>query len=206
MDGFFAHATALVESETIGPGTRIWAFAHVMRDVVIGRDCNFGDHCFIESGVRLGDEVVVKNGVSIWNGVTIEDRVFIGPNAAFTNDTIPRAKAFHQEHERTLVREGASIGANATLLCGITVGRYAMIGAGSVVTRDVPDFALVYGNPARQHGWACGCGEQLNLPVAGNGLARCQCGQSYIVVADRLTEDRSVQPHPQILDTRTDDK
>lgn len=155
------HSTALVESSDIGPGTRIWAFCHVLSGARIGRLCNIGDHSFIEGGVTIGDEVVIKNGVSIWRGVTIEDRVFIGPNATFTNDFVPRARVFHDHYQPTLVREGASIGANATLLCGITIGRYALVGAGSVVTRNVPDFALVVGSPARISGYVCRCGTKL---------------------------------------------
>lgn len=177
MSTFFCHPLALVESSAIGEETRIWAFAHVQRGAVIGRCCNVGDHCFVESGVVLGDEVVVKNGVALWEGITVGDRVFIGPNAAFTNDTAPRAKVFHAEGERTLIREGASIGANGTILCGITIGRYALVGAGAVVTRDVPDFALVYGNPARLHGWVCRCGKALEFGDA--AAAACSCGRAY---------------------------
>jgi len=175
----FVHGTALVESDRVGPGTRIWAFVHVLKGAEIGRDCNIGDHCYIEGGVNIGDEVVIKNGVSIWTGVTIEDRAFIGPNVAFTNDTVPRAKVFRDEYERMLVREGASIGANATLLSGITVGRYALIGAGSLLAHDVPDFGLVYGNPARQHGWVCRCGKQLEFDDSSSAIARCACGLAY---------------------------
>jgi UDP-2-acetamido-3-amino-2,3-dideoxy-glucuronate N-acetyltransferase len=150
---YFPHPNALVETDHVGPGTRISAFAHVMAGAVIGRGCNVGDHCLIENRVRLGNQVVVMNGVSLCSGVTVEDRVFVGPNATFTNHASPRAKVVHLDLEQILVRQGASIGANATLLGNLTVGRHALIGAGSVVTRDVPDFALVYGNPARQRGW-----------------------------------------------------
>ena len=151
----------MVESEEIGEGTRIWAFAHVLKGVVIGKDCNVGDHSFIEGGAQIGNKVVVKNGVSIWDGVTIEDRVFIGPNAAFINDRVPRAGVYHEKYEKTLIKKGASVGANATLLCGITLGRWCVVGAGSVVTSDVPDYGLVYGNPARLEGWVCRCGKRL---------------------------------------------
>jgi UDP-2-acetamido-3-amino-2,3-dideoxy-glucuronate N-acetyltransferase len=172
--GFSAHPTALVESDRIGSGTRIWALAHVLKGAVIGRNCNVGDHCYIEDGVRIGDEVVLKNGVSLWAGVTIEDRVFIGPSVAFTNDLIPRARVYREEHGRTLVREGASLGANATLLCSITVGRFALVGAGAVVTRDVPDFGLVVGNPARLRGFVCRCGQRLSF-VSEQATCGCRC-------------------------------
>jgi acetyltransferase-like isoleucine patch superfamily enzyme len=146
--GFFQHSHALVESSTIGEATRIWAFAHVLPGARIGADCNICDHVFIENDVIIGDRVTVKCGVQLWDGVRLEDDVMVGPNATFTNDKYPRGK---QPFELlgTVVKAGASIGANATILCGITIGRKAMVGAGSVVTKDVPDGALVMGNPAR---------------------------------------------------------
>lgn len=145
----FVHASAIVESRSVGPGTRVWAFAHVLPGAVIGRDCNICDHVFIENDVVLGDRVTVKCGVQLWDGVELEDDVFVGPNATFTNDLFPRSKQHLREHPKTLVRAGASIGANATLLAGIEVGRRAMVGAGAVVTRSVPPGAVVMGNPAR---------------------------------------------------------
>ena len=183
-----SHPTSLVESSHVGPGTRLWAFVHVSKGAEIGRDCNIGDHCYVEGGVKIGDEVVIKNGVSLWNGVTLENRVFVGPNVVFTNDPVPRSKVFHEAYQRTLVREGASLGANATLLCGITVGRYAVIGAGSVVTRSVPDFALAYGNPVRQHGWVCRCGSRLKPEAGSEDVARCGCGRSYRVSDGKVRE------------------
>ena len=186
---YSVHPTALVESEHIGPGTRIWAFVHVLPKAEIGRDCNIGDHCFIEGGVKIGDRVVIKNGVSIWAGVILEDLVFVGPNAVFTNDLTPRAKLFREDNFVTLVKEGASIGANASLRCGITVGRWAMVGMGSVVTEDVRDFALVYGVPARPRGWVCICGNRLDLPQEGNGQSSCPCGRSYTLVERQVKED-----------------
>jgi UDP-2-acetamido-3-amino-2,3-dideoxy-glucuronate N-acetyltransferase len=158
---FYAHPLALVESSEVGPGTRVWAWAHVMSGARVGSDCNIGEHCFIESGARLGDRVTVKNGVAVWNGVVAEDDVFLGPNAVLTNDLRPRSKLYRDSVQPTVLKRGASVGANATLLCGITVGPHAMIGAGAVVTRDVPPHALVVGNPARIAGRVCRCGAPL---------------------------------------------
>jgi acetyltransferase-like isoleucine patch superfamily enzyme len=171
------HPQALVETDRIGTNTRIWAFAHVQREVEIGTGCNVGDHCFIERGVRIGNDCVIKNGVSIWAGVTLEDRVFLGPNAVLTNDLRPRAKLFHADPVETLLREGASIGANATIVCGITVGRYAMVAAGAVVTKSVPDFALMVGQPARIRGYVCVCARSLPRSVAGDYT--CECGRRF---------------------------
>jgi UDP-2-acetamido-3-amino-2,3-dideoxy-glucuronate N-acetyltransferase len=151
---FFKHPQALVESEKIGSGTRVWAFAHVLPGAVIGEDCNICDHVFIENDVQVGNRVTVKCGVQLWDGVTLEDDVFVGPNVTFTNDLFPRSKQYPTVFPKTLVRAGASIGANATILPGITIGMNAMIGAGSVVTKDVPPHAVVVGNPARIKGYA----------------------------------------------------
>jgi len=175
-NGFFAHPQSLVETQDVGSGTRIWAFAHVMKGVRLGANCNVGEHCYLESGVVVGDDVVIKNGVALWEGVTVEDRAFLGPNCVFTNDLFPRSKVF-AERMRTCVREGASIGANATILCGIEIGRYSLVGAGSVVTRSVPDFGLVAGNPARLRGYVCRCGEKLNF--SGEEQMNCICGLTY---------------------------
>ncbi len=158
---FYKHPLALVETEAIGPGTRVWAWAHVMSGARVGADCNIGEHCFVESGVVLGDRVTVKNGVAVWNGVVAEDDVFLGPNAVLTNDLRPRSKVYRGPVQSTLLKRGASVGANATLLCGITVGTSAMIGAGAVVTRNVPPHALVVGNPGRVVGRVCDCGARL---------------------------------------------
>jgi acetyltransferase-like isoleucine patch superfamily enzyme len=147
--GFFQHQHAIVESPNIGQGTRVWAFTHILSKAVIGADCNICDHVFIENDVMIGDRVTVKSGVQLWDGIRIENDVFVGPNATFTNDAFPRSKQYLKKYPVTVVREGASIGANATILPGITVGRQAMVGAGAVVTRSVPPFAVVVGNPAR---------------------------------------------------------
>ena len=145
---YFVHERALVESDTIGPGTRIWAFAHVMPGAVVGADCNICDHTYIEGDVVLGDRVTVKSGVYLWDGLRIEDDVFIGPQATFTNDPFPRSRQPF-ECPITTVRAGASIGAGAIVLPGVTVGERAMVGAGAVVTRDVEPDVVVIGNPAR---------------------------------------------------------
>jgi UDP-2-acetamido-3-amino-2,3-dideoxy-glucuronate N-acetyltransferase len=145
---FFTHPEGRVESSEVGAGTRVWAFAHILKGARIGADCNICDHTFIEGGAVVGDRVTVKCGVQLWDGVTLEDDVFVGPNATFTNDPFPRSGRPPAEFARTFVRRGASIGANATLLPGVTVGAGAMVGAGAVVTRDIPPRAIVMGNPA----------------------------------------------------------
>jgi UDP-2-acetamido-3-amino-2,3-dideoxy-glucuronate N-acetyltransferase len=171
----FVHPMGLCESDRVGPHTRIWAFAHVLAGAQIGADCNLGDHAFVEGGARLGDRVTVKNAVLVWDRVTVEDEVFLGPNMVFTNDLAPRVgwRKAPEQLVATLVRRGATVGANATVVCGVTIGRYAFVAAGAVVTRDVADYGLVAGNPARRIGWVCACGRRL-----GQGLA-CACGRRY---------------------------
>ena len=146
---YLKHANAIVETENVGMGTRIWAFVHVLPGAQVGADCNLCDHVFIENDVVVGDRVTIKSGVQLWDGVRIEDDVFIGPNATFTNDRFPRSKQYPEKYAVTVVQKGASIGANATILPGVTVGKNAMVGAGSVVTKDIPPNAIVVGNPAR---------------------------------------------------------
>jgi UDP-2-acetamido-3-amino-2,3-dideoxy-glucuronate N-acetyltransferase len=150
---YFKHETALVESPSIGDGTRVWAFSHILPGAQIGRDCNICDHTFIENDVQIGDRVTIKCGVQLWDHITIEDDVFVGPNATFTNDPFPRSKHPLQSFSRTIIRNGASIGANATILPGLIVGAQAMIGAGSVLTNDAPPASIMTGNPARITGY-----------------------------------------------------
>ena len=178
---YFAHATALIEKGAkIGADTRIWAFTHVLADATIGRACNIGDHVFVEGGATLGDQVTVKNGVSVWEGVHAEDGVFLGPGCVFTNDLFPRSSFKRPKAEwlvETHLREGCTIGANATIVCGATVGRFAFVAAGAVVVRDVPDYAFVAGVPARHVGWICRCGAKLSLV---RGKTSCEtCGHTY---------------------------
>lgn len=174
MKNVFIHEKSLVETDQIGDDTKIWAFAHVMAGAVIGDDCNIGDHVFIESGVHIGNGVTIKNNVLIWTGTHVADYVFLGPNVVFTNDLRPRSPRMPLMKEQHLsesdwlvqtnVEEGASIGANSTVIAGVTLGRFCMVGAGSVVTKDVPPFALVVGNPARQVGFVDHFGERADSP------------------------------------------
>jgi UDP-2-acetamido-3-amino-2,3-dideoxy-glucuronate N-acetyltransferase len=183
--GFQQHPTALVESDAIGDKTRIWAFAHVQAGAVIGRDCNIGDHCYIESGAVIGDAVTIKNGVAVWDGVAIERGAFVGPNATLTNDRRPRSGQ-PWRLSRTRIEEGATIGANATVLPGITVGAFSMVAAGAVVTRDVPPHAVVVGNPARVRGQVCRCGHPLRRRRNRHACSECQ--REFVVRGARLVE------------------
>jgi UDP-2-acetamido-3-amino-2,3-dideoxy-glucuronate N-acetyltransferase len=189
----FVHSLALCESDDVGPRTRIWAFAHVLAGARIGSDCNVGDHAFVEGGVVVGDGVTIKNGVLLWSGVTVEDEVFLGPGVVFINDASPRA-AYPKGPAgwgTTLVRRGATVGANTTVLSGLTIGTWAMVGAGSVVTGDIPGHALVVGNPARQVGWVCRCGRTLP-----GEFACAACGRSYRPAdGGTLEERRSAAGH-----------
>ena len=174
----YIHPTAIVDTKVIGEETRIWAFVHVLSDVSIGDNCNICDHCFIEGGVRIGNNVTIKSGIYIWEGVKLEDDVFLGPNVVFTNDLRPRSKQYIEVKE-TFVSKGASIGANSTILAGITIGKFAMSGIGSVITRDVPDHALVYGNPAKVKGWVDEKGEKLK-PADNKGEWISEDGVLYV--------------------------
>ena len=192
---YFAHPHALVETEHIGAGTRIWAFAHVQRDARIGAGCNICGHTFIETGAVLGNNVTVKNGVAIWSGVTVEDNVFLGPNCVLTNDPNPRSyiKKPAAALQHTRIQANATVGANATILCGITIGRYAFIGAGAVVLRTAPDFALMVGNPARHVGWMCQCARRLAIPASvsmDTSITCPHCQTGFRVQSGRLSSNR----------------
>jgi UDP-2-acetamido-3-amino-2,3-dideoxy-glucuronate N-acetyltransferase len=173
MSNYFAHSTACIdEGSIIGKGTKIWHFSHVMKDAVIGENCNLGQNIVVSPGVTLGKGCKVQNNVSIYTGVICEDYVFLGPSMVFTNVINPRAHVIRKdEYKTTKVGQGASIGANATIVCGISIGQYALIGAGAVVIKDVPDFALVVGNPSRQIGWVSKAGHRLSFNS--DGLALC---------------------------------
>jgi UDP-2-acetamido-3-amino-2,3-dideoxy-glucuronate N-acetyltransferase len=183
---YFVHESSYVDEPcTIGDGTRIWHFCHVMKDSAIGRGCTIGQNVLVSSGVRIGDNCKIQNNVSLYTGVVLEDHVFCGPSIVFTNVVNPRSEIVRKdEYKQTLVRRGASLGANATIVCGVTIGAYAFVGAGAVVTRDVPDFALVLGNPARQKGWMCRCGVRLAESAAPSCDA---CGARYRMSDGRLT-------------------
>ena len=158
----FIHELADVQTKNIGSGTKIWQFVVILPGARIGANCNICSHCFIENDVFIGDNVTIKNGVQLWDGIRVEDNVFIGPNVTFTNDLFPRSKQYPDRFLKTTVKTGASIGANATIIAGITVGEYAMVGAGSVVTKTIGNYELWYGNPAKFVGYVCKCGYRVN--------------------------------------------
>ena len=185
-DSVYIHPQALVETDQIGPRTRIWAFAHVMKRAVIGSDCNICDHAFVESGVTIVNRVKIKNGVAVWEKVTIEDDVFLGPNCVLTNDINPRAE-INKGSDRflpTYIKKGATIGENATIICGITLGEYSFIAAGAVVTRDVVPYSVMVGVPAQMAGYMCRCGEKIHFSKS------CVCGRKY----------QFINKHCQLLD------
>lgn len=181
---YFVHESSYVDEPcSIGPGTSIWHFCHIMKNSSIGARCNIGQNVVISPDVIVGDNVKIQNNVSVYTGVVLEDDVFCGPSIVFTNVLNPRSHVSRKnEYKRTIVGKGASLGANATIVCGVTIGRYAFVGAGAVVTRDVPDYALAYGNPARLRGWVCSCGVALEFILHGAAeLARCSsCKLPYV--------------------------
>lgn len=184
---YFAHPTAVIdEGSVIGQGTRIWHFSHIMPGCAIGEGCNLGQNVVVSPGVVLGRNVKVQNNVSIYTGVTCDDDVFLGPSCVFTNVINPRSAIIRKdEYKKTRVGRGASIGANATIVCGNDIGEYALIGAGAVVTREVPDYALVMGNPARQTGWVSRAGHKLQFDSA--GMAECfETGEKYELLKGKV--------------------
>lgn len=187
MKDVFVHQSSYVDEPCeIGDGTKIWHFSHVMSGAVIGENCNIGQNVVISSGVRLGKNVKIQNNVSVYTGVECQDNVFLGPSCVFTNVINPRSHINRKnEYRKTLLKEGCSIGANSTIVCGHTIGKYALVGAGSVVTKDVPDYALVIGNPARVRGHVCYCGEKLCFD---GDRARCVCGRNYIKTNELVEE------------------
>ena len=185
---YFAHQSAYIDDGcAIGEGTKIWHFSHVMTGTTIGSHCNIGQNVVVSPGVVIGNNVKIQNNVSVYTGVVLEDDVFCGPSMVFTNVINPRSHVSRKhEYQPTLVRQGATLGANSTIVCGHTIGRYAFVGAGAVVTRDVPDYALVLGNPARRAGWVCECGTRLAAPQAGDARLVCgECGSAYELQGDR---------------------
>jgi UDP-2-acetamido-3-amino-2,3-dideoxy-glucuronate N-acetyltransferase len=177
---YFVHESSYVDNGAeIGAGSKIWHFCHVMGSAKIGERCNIGQNVLVSDGVTIGNNVKIQNNVSLYTGVIVEDDAFLGPSMVFTNVVNPRSHVRRKdEYKTTLVKRGASIGANATIVCGVTLGQYCFVGAGAVVTRDVPDYALVYGNPSRLQGWMCQCGIRLEFSEM---LAACHhCGDRYL--------------------------
>ena len=184
------HPSAIVDAGAqLGAGTRVWHFSHVCAGARIGGNCSLGQGVFVGNDVVIGDRVKIQNNVSVYDAVTLEDEVFCGPSMVFTNVHNPRAAVVRkQEYRRTLVRRGATLGANCTVVCGVTIGQYAFVGAGAVVQRNVPDFALVVGVPARRIGWMSRHGERLALPVAGDAEAACPAtGERYRLQGELVT-------------------
>ena len=159
------HPLSDVQSHNIGKNTFVWQFTVILKDAVIGSNCNINCNCFVENLVSIGDNVTVKSGVQIWDGITIEDNVFIGPNVTFTNDHVPRSKVYKSEVNKTVIRKGASLGANSSIIAGVEIGEYAFVGAGSVVTKNIPPYTLWYGNPAKQKGYVTKDGEILDMKL-----------------------------------------
>ena len=187
MSAFIHESSYVDEDVQIGEGTKVWYFCHIQKGARIGKNCSLGQNVNISNNVKIGDGVKIQNNVAVYEGVEIEDDVFCGPSCVFTNDLTPRAKypKGHENYKKTVIRRGASIGANATIVCGHTVGKWALIGAGAVVASDVPDHALMLGVPARRMGWACECGALLK-----NGLTCAECGRHYKEAPSGLKEEK----------------
>lgn len=185
---YFAHETAVIdEGAVIGRNTKIWHFSHIMKDSTMGENCNIGQNVVVSPGVKLGNNVKVQNNVSIYTGVNCEDDVFLGPSMVFTNISNPRSAIIRRDnYETTLVKKGASIGANSTVICGNTIGEYALIGAGAVVTKDIKPFALVVGNPSKQIGWVSEYGHRLHFDGMGRAVCK-ESGQVYQLQNDMVT-------------------
>jgi len=175
-NNYYTHKSSIIDQPCqIGKGTKIWHFCHILQGAQIGKDCSFGQNVNVGGKAIIGNNVKIQNNVSVYDGVILEDYVFCGPSIVFTNDINPRSKyPKHGEYLKTLVKEGASIGANATLVCGIIIGKHAFIGSGTVVTKNIPDYALVYGVPARIKGWVCECGENLNFEKNQTQCSKCK--------------------------------
>lgn len=186
---YFVHESSYVdEPSAIGEGTKIWHFSHILKGVTVGRKCNIGQNVVIGPNVTIGDNCKIQNNVSVYEGVELESNVFCGPSMVFTNVFNPRSEVVRKdEYRKTLVKKGASIGANATVVCGATIGEYAFVGAGSVVTRDVPAYALALGNPAKRTAWMCRCGEKLEKTPPGRSVTCKACGAPYDVASDRIS-------------------
>ena len=187
--GVFIHPSSIIdENVEIGEGTKVWHFCHIQSGVRIGKNCSFGQNVNISNNVIIGNGCKIQNNVSVYEGVTLEDDVFCGPSCVFTNDLTPRAKypKGHNNYKKTLIKHGASIGANATIVCGHTIGEWALIGAGAVITCDVPPHALMLGVPAKQKGWACECGQVLKKN--NNEFICPDCGRKYVLMNNELKE------------------
>lgn len=185
---YYKHPTAIVESDKIGEGSKVWHFVHIRENVEIGKNCNIGKSVYVDAEVKIGYNVKIQNFSSIYKGVELEDDVFVGPSVVFTNDLYPRAFIWGDDRiVQTFVKKGSSIGANSTIVCGLTIGEYAMVGAGSVVTKDVPPFGLVFGNPARLRGFVCYCGKKLSNITENKEeelVYNCECGKTVKIMKE----------------------